>query len=89
MNLKTAGLWAAAVAVAASVTVGLTHPAVARDREHGHHVGPKPSRAFQTAQIPPIVPADKPKFTPDRPSQSARRWAELSNDCHIVRRDND
>ena len=68
MNLKTAGLWAAAVAVAASVTVGLTHPAVARDREHGHHVGPSHPGRSKPPKFTPIVPADKPKFTPIAPA---------------------
>lgn len=72
MNLKTAGLWAAAVAVAAGITIGLTHPAVARDREHGRHIGPTRPERTNAPNFTPIAPENAPKFTPIAPANAPK-----------------
>ena len=76
MNAKHVGLWIAGLAAASSLTYGLTHTAiarerdtVARERDNGNCSGPtRDEQPKSPANFTPIAPADRPgNFTPIAP----------------------
>jgi len=80
MNSKHVGLWIASLAAASSLTYGLTHTAIARERDNGHHSGPtRDEQPKSPANFTPIAPADRPgNFTPIAPADRPGNFTPIA-----------